>query len=173
MIRVLISAVLLLVGCRGENQHSASDKTGAPHEVLGETNKGKNEVGNSIWTNSDSCEVVKIDSFSSGRLQGIFIVIKSQLVFDTSFIKQTICKLKTSYPLDGKSSISFFSEKKYAGYKDDLFFNAQRSLPESEYPKWLENYYLGEFNSETSAYVTYPASYKVGKRKVFNITVCP
>ena len=117
-------------------------------------------------------EIAKIDFYGSW-LQRIFVVISSSKVNDTIMIKQIIWSLKTIYPLNNKSRISFFSERKYANYKTELFFGKQNLLPQSEYKNWMDFYYLGEYDFETNQYLTYPESNKIINKKIFIIKGSP
>ena len=115
--------------------------------------------------------IANID-YLEDELIRIFVVINSALVNDTTIIRQIICELKKSYPLDNNSYISFFSDKKYANYKDELFFNERKSLPESEYRNWLDSYYLGEFEFDTLTFKTFPVSNFMDRQKTYKIKSC-
>ena len=117
---------------------------------------------------SDIFEIADID-YLENNIQRIFVVISPQNVGDTSIIKQIIDVLQQSYPLDNKSNISFFSEKKYAHYKTSLFTDEQHAIPKAEYQHWKDNHYLGEYAFETKQYKTFPASSKWNKQKNYHI----
>jgi len=102
-------------------------------------------------------EVALIDSIGD-YIQRIFVVISYNDANDTSVIKHNIKEIKKSYQISNTTAVSFFSEKKYANYKDVLFFNRGHPLPEEEYEKWMEYYYLGEFNNKTNIYKSFPGS---------------
>jgi hypothetical protein len=117
---------------------------------------------------SDFFEIVDI-GYHDSRAQTIFVVISPKNVNDTSIIKQIINAVKQTYPLANKSSISFFSEKKYANYKTELFTDETSLLPKTEYQKWKDNYYLGEYEFKTTEYKTFPASSKWRNQKTYHI----
>jgi hypothetical protein len=121
-----------------------------------------------VHIKSDIFEIADID-YLENKIQRIFVVISPQNVNDTSIIKQIIAALKQSYPLDNKSNISFFSEKKYAHYKTSLFTDEQHLLPKTAYQNWKDNHYLGEYAFETMQYKTFPASSKWKKQKNYYI----
>jgi hypothetical protein len=127
---------------------------------------------NDQFVKSDFFEIAKID-YHGKLLQRIFVVILSENVNDTSVIRQTICELKKSYPLDNNSNISFFSDKKYADYKTELFMDGKNLLPQTEYKSWMDSYYLGEYEFKTNQYNTYPVSSTKEKQKSYRLNCCP
>lgn len=111
-------------------------------------------------------EVVKMD-YHNHWMQRIFVVVDSRKVYDTSFIDQVICTLQQRYPLTEKSAVSFFSDKKYADYKTELFMNESgMSLSATEYKNWSYSY-LGEYEFETNEYKTFPLSDSMNKQHVY------
>ncbi len=114
-------------------------------------------------------EIVSNDYYKD-YLQRVFIVIDSTRVLDSLFIQKVVCELKTQYDFQERTSVSFFTEKKYANYKTNLFVNEDHSLPRFEYNNWLNFYYLGEFDNEDKTYKTFPVSSNRGlKQKLFYI----
>lgn len=120
---------------------------------------------------SDFFEVANIDTQGTW-LQRIFVVIPPASVNDTAKIRQVICALKLSYPLTDQSNISFFSEKRYANYKSELFDDGKQVFSQADYDKWMNDEYLGEYALETEEYQTFPASNKPAKQKRFYIQNC-
>jgi hypothetical protein len=121
---------------------------------------------------SDIFKIAGIDTLEN-KIQRIFVVISPKNANDTSIIRQIIGVLKASYPLDNKSSISFFSEKKYANYKAVLFIDGKHLLPKTEYQNWKDNYYLGEYNLENMKYKTFPVSSRWDRQKTYSIDPAP
>lgn len=119
---------------------------------------------------SDDFEIVKID-YHRDRLQRIFVVVQLEKVYDTVLISRVICTLKNSYPLDKNSNISFFSDKKYADYKTELFMDGDDLLPTTEYENW-NNSYLGEYEFETNEYKTFPNSSLKNNQKEYKLNGC-
>ncbi|MEY5046747.1 MAG: hypothetical protein RLZZ175_106 [Bacteroidota bacterium] len=118
----------------------------------------------SVETKFGNFEIAKID-IHNNQLQRIFVVINPKSVEDTTFIKSIIYKLKTDYKANKHTNISFFSDKKYADYKTELFIDNQL-LPSSEIGNWFDYYYLGEYEFESNSYQTYPHS-NIKRKKVF------
>lgn len=123
---------------------------------------------------SDLYEVALVD-YHISRLQRIFVVISGENVDRLVTIRAIICELKENYPVDEKSNISFFTEKKYANYVSDLFDTGGEQISEEmerDYNDWLNHYYLGEFEFETYSYEIFPASKKPVKKKQFQLEAC-
>lgn len=120
---------------------------------------------------TDLFEVAKLD-FHENTIQRIFVVIEPNDVNDTLKIRQIICQLTDYYNLDKNSDISFFSDKKYANYKTELFMDDQHLLPPSEYKNWLSNYYLGEFEFASRQYKIFPECNIEHKQKTFILNRC-
>jgi hypothetical protein len=172
MIRYLIIVTFLLTACSDNNKHTQTSdvKTDSAKQTLVKTiNKSEKSRH---FIKSDFFEIVNID-YHGDLLQRIFVVIPPDKVNDTSIIKQTICVLTKSYPLNNKSNISFFSDKKYANYKTELFMDGKNLMPQTEYKNWLNDYYLGEYEFETKEYKTFPVSSKMDKRKTYRLNGCP
>lgn len=142
------------------------DKTQTP------TDTSKNTAIKTTFIQSDLFEIAKID-YEREFLQRIFVVIHPDQVNDTALIRQIIGELKKSYPLSYKSNISFFPDKKYANYKDELFFQEKSPFPESDYQTWRDSYYIGEYDFETQTFITFPFSNFIKRRKVYKIDVGP
>jgi hypothetical protein len=131
----------------------------------------KSITQNQNYITSDFFEIALID-YHKDYLLRIFVVIDPEKAYDTSMIRQTICLLKYSYPLDKKSNISFFSEKKYANYKTELFMRGEHLLPMKEYRNWMDSYYLGEYDFMTNYYRAFPSSSKSVKQKTYRLKSC-
>lgn len=169
MTKYLFLASIILYSCSVDSKEKpdATDK-------LVKTSEIKTPSSSTIDTNSqiiitpnslqdskfNQVEVALIDSFGD-FIQRIFVVISYDDANDTSLIKHNIREIKKSYQISNTSAVSFFSEKKYANYKDVLFFNRDHPFPEEEYTKWREVYYLGEFTCKSNIYKSFPASNKV------------
>jgi hypothetical protein len=115
-------------------------------------------------TNYNNFEVAYLD-FHKDWLQRIFISIDTVNIYDTLLIQSIICEIQTLFDPDEKSSISFFSEKKYADYKTTLFIDENHLFPMEEYDNWMNYYYLAEYEFETNEYKTYPSCGKDYKRQ--------
>jgi hypothetical protein len=118
----------------------------------------------------DDFEIAKVD-YHRGKLQRIFVVVRSEKVNDTAFICQVISTLKKSYPIEKNSNISFFSDKKYADYKTELFMDGDDLLPTTEYENWNKSY-LGEYEFETNEYKTFPNSSLKNNQKEYKLNGC-
>ncbi len=123
-----------------------------------QTNEKVKEVKKVVPDNTifENFEVVYLD-YHRDWLQRIFVVIKPDNVYDTLIINSVICELKSLFEVDSKSNISFFSDKKYADYKDKLFTIKGHLLPKDKYDNWMNYYYLAEFDFETNNYKTFPS----------------
>ena len=115
-------------------------------------------------------EIADIDS-RRGIWERIFVVIDTKKVHDSSVINKVVCEINKS-PAVQRADISFFSDKKYAGYKDVLFFSKESMLPEDEYPDWRNKYYLGEFEKSTNTYTAFPAAVTNVNKKVYRLKPC-
>lgn len=114
-------------------------------------------------------EVIRHDEISDRY----FVVLDSNLVYNYELITQMICELSSQNDVTLNSDISFFSEIKWADYKDILFSNPDKKYPKEEYQKWLNSYYLGEFDFKNRVYRAYPVSQpESNKRKNRIIKEC-
>lgn len=171
MLGLSIILTLFLAACSGGNENVQTNTISADsakHELVDNIKAPGRDTG---FIESDIFEIANLD-YQGGWLQRIFVAIHPGSVNDTAMIRQAICILKNHYPLGSKSNISFFSDKKYANYKDILFMHSKSPLPQSEYKNWMESYYLGEYEFETNRYHTFPGSYKAGKQKEYTLNSC-
>lgn len=168
-----ISSISLLIFCGCNNDNATVNKIeNIPDAQIDTVEKNSNTIVSDL-IKLNFCEVVRLEYYNRS-LQRIFVVISPDAAGDILLIQQAICTFQSVYPVDNHiSNVSFFSDKKFAGYKDELFFSTDKSLPKHEYAKWLDFYYLGEFNFQAMEYVTYPASYQAGKQKRLKIKNCP
>ncbi|MES1182034.1 MAG: hypothetical protein ABUL44_04490, partial [Flavobacterium sp.] len=97
-----------------ETKIPSSNTTDTNSEILITPNSQHNSKFNPV-------EVALIDSIGD-YIQRIFVVISYDNANDTSVVKHTIREIKKSYQMSNTTAVSFFSEKKYANYKDVLFF---------------------------------------------------
>lgn len=100
-------------------------------------------------------QVAKIDSIK-GSIQRLFIVIDSAEVHNYEVIQEIVNEVCANYNLDNKSRLSFFCDEKYADYMDNLFLGNQTEFTVDDYYKWMDHYYLGEFDFSTKVYMSYP-----------------
>ena len=120
-------------------------------------------------TDYKNFKVVYLD-FYNDRLQRVFVTMDKLNIYDTTMIHSIICEIKTLFDIDKKSNVSFFSEKKYADYKTELFIDEGHPLPLEEYENWMNYYYLAEYEFQNNEYITYPSCRKDCKRKqIFDI----
>lgn len=120
----------------------------------------------------DNFEVVYLD-FHENRLQRVFVTIDTSKIYDASMIQSIVCEIQTLFDINKKSNISFFSEKKYADYKTNLFVNEEgRTSPIEEYYNWMNYYYLAEYEFETNEYKIYPSCRKDYKRQKTIKIIC-
>lgn len=108
-------------------------------------------------TNCDSFEIAYLH-YHQDCLARVFVVIDTANVYNRSIIQAIIGNIQTLFEVEQTSNISFFSEKKYADYKTDLFIYEEHSLPIEEYDNWMNYYYLAEYDFETRKYQTFPST---------------
>ena len=93
-----------------------------------------------------SFTVTRTDS----RSQRVFVVIDSNTLTDINKIKTIIKQVDSMYKFKDDLNVSFVSDSKYAGYKDEL----EETKGISYYEFYLN--YLGEYNKGTKIFWTYP-----------------
>jgi len=114
--------------------------------------------------------VALIDSIDS-KIQRVFVVIDS---INIEVIQNAICEVSQNYRLTERSNISFFTDEKYANYKDEVFFminddpfkDENNYLPIEEYENWRNEYYLAEYDLKSKELVLFPAN--VNKKPALN-----
>jgi hypothetical protein len=159
----LISILLLnFIACTNSKFNDTSELTnGSKNTQIESTIQNS-----SLLLTKTKAEIAYYDSIS----KRYFVVIDSSIVFDKKIIKQVIRDLEENNETSLKASISFFSDYKWANYKDILFINTPIKYPIEEYSNWLNFYYQGEFDFQTREYHTFPISdSKLHKRKTFKI----
>ncbi len=161
---LLLIAILIAASCT--NQQTNSTWRGVSDQVKEDSVDLFNIAQNTKIKGAPNYEISKVDD-SNGHIQRVFVVINSSSVYDTSQISRITFSLKSQYALDNKSNISFFSDRRYADYKDNLFDGTSPSLSMSEYKNWLDLYYLGEYSFESNQYATFPACAQPNKQKVY------
>src|SRR5690554_5216760 len=134
------------------------------------------ELETNIEKQDSLFEIASID-YHNKSIQRIFVVIPTEKVNNQDYIKSVVCSLNTDYKLTSKSHISFFVEKRFAGYKENVFegmstIGGMTSEEQVEYKKWLNTYYLSEYDCSTREYLTYPASGNSEKMKKYLIKEC-
>ncbi|XVJ65864.1 MAG: hypothetical protein HEQ40_06785 [Lacibacter sp.] len=87
---------------------------------------------------------------TDNRNQRVFVVIDSNILADIKKIKAIIKQIDNKYKFRDDLNISFVSNPKYAGYKDELEENKGISY----YEFYLN--YLGEYNKDTKIFWIYP-----------------
>ena len=107
----------------------------------------KNETTNNSNKSDSLYYVVRSDT----RSQRIFVVIDSNILTDINKIRIIIKEVDKAYKFKDDLNVSFVSDSKYAGYKDEL----EEVKAISYYEFYL--HYLGEYNKDTKIYWTYPA----------------
>ncbi|MDA7803631.1 hypothetical protein N8987_03565 [Crocinitomix sp.] len=120
---------------------------------------------------SSNFKVVLFDVNQSNELFRVFIQTDMNQLNNKDSLYNMICELSDFYALDSSAYISFFTEQKYANYKEELF--TSDSLDQLVYEKWRNNYYVGEFEFSTREFIKYPASPNLDGRMVHMlITPC-
>ena len=89
--------------------------------------------------------------------QRVFVVIDSNILKDINKIRTIIKQVDKKYKFYNDLNVSFVSDFKYAGYKDEL----EETKDISYYEFYLN--YLGEYNKKTKIFWTYPA---LGDKKI-------
>lgn len=166
MRRLFYISVLCWCACSG-NQAESTTKTGADGPPLTPVYT-PHSAPTADLIKTDDFEVARLD-YNQNRLQRIFVVIRPGNAADTTFIGQTIRSLINHYPVDDHTGVSFFSDKKFANYKDELFVAEGHPLPETEYENWRNFYYVGEFEFKTTLYMTFPVANRPGRQKVYKL----
>lgn len=111
------------------------------------SNPKPSKVFEKIDTNNLLFTVARIDTSN----QRVFVIIDSAIITDIDKIKTIIKQVDDSYQFQYDLNVSFFSNSKYAGYKDE--FEDKGVLSAKEF---FQNY-LGEYNRHTKTYWAYPA----------------
>lgn len=170
-ITLTILTLALLCAC-SENQQDASPTKSistAIHQPALEETTNDNQVDT---LESENFQIAFFD-FHKGALTRLFIVIPENRVNDYELISEIVCDIENHYEVYDHTSLSFFSDMKYAGYKDDLFINESHPLEMAEYDKWMDSYYMAEFQYGSRDYQTYPVTQNMDKRKRGRIKACP
>ena len=167
MKRSLISILLIsLVAC--DNREVSYSKVLKPDLEAKQLQEIKEE-DSSIFATIEKAKISSYDVLS----KRYFVIIDSSIVYDYRVISHIICELTVNNETDSNTSISFFTNQKWANYKDLIFSNIPEKHPIEEYQNWLNIYYQGEFDFKTREYNTYPVSDpKMNKRKSSSIKKC-
>ncbi len=164
---ILVFILFICISCGNRTNGPKHSQEKEPEEKNEQTSNSKlNERSKVIpkKIHYENFDVVYKD-FYGDRLQRVFITIASDDIYETLILKSIICEIKKMYKIDKKSSISFFSESKYADYKTTLFIDEGHLFPLEEYENWMNFYYLAEYDFETNEYRTYPVCRKNYKRR--------
>lgn len=136
---------------------------------------GQNELSVESSAKESSIYQVALVDYHQDWIQRIFVVIPSEEVRNVELIQDIVCELEDKYPVEGRSNISFFTEKKYANYKSDIFVSTGSEFTDEEmleYQKWRNDYYLAEFEYENGIYIIFPSAEIAGKKKKFKLSKC-
>jgi len=165
-----ILTLFLLISCGDPEQNESRreiNMTRIQKPVLEKTT-----IKTQIDTLKSENFTIALFDFHRGELTRLFIVIPEDKVFDYDLISEIVCEIETHYKVHEHTNLSFFPDNKYAGYKDSLFINENHPLEMTEYDKWMDSYYMAEFQYSSREYQTYPATQKMNKRKKEKIKAC-
>lgn len=133
---------ILIASCnRSPNNSKGTVNDRKEHVDSSKVKKAKSKTKDSLYS------IVRIDK----RSQRVFVVIDSAMTNNLKKIGFIIGQIKKAYQFDGQLNISFVSDSKYAGYKDELEMSAGISYWE------FYNHYLGEYDQLSKEYWTFPA----------------
>lgn len=149
-----------------QNHSKSTYSLDSQHIQDKESNNKKEESAKIVseQTQPKNYEIALLD-FYKGKLQRVFVTIDSTKIKNTELIKSIICEIKNLPQVESGTSVSFFTEKKYANYKDILFINEGHPQPIAEYENWKNYYYLAEYDFLSKAFRTYPGCEIFVKRK--------
>lgn len=169
-IALTISSLILLFSCNGIIQEESSNET--TDRAIQETVSVDNDFKNKIDTLKSEYFSIALLDFHRGELTRLFIVIPEDNVYNYELISQIVCEIENHYEVFDHTNLSFFPDKRYAGYKDSLFINENHPLEMSEYEQWMDSYYMAEFQYGSRDYQTFPATQKMKKKKREKIKAC-
>jgi len=134
--------ILLIVSCKN------NDTNDQKNSLLKQSTK----LNNSLY------QIVKLDSLNSRY----FVVIDTSITKDFAKICSIVLEIEENYLNQNINNkffhVSFFSDVKYAKYKDELKLSILNIWPK---------HYLAEFNSEKGELVIYPLI--PAKQKIFKL----
>jgi len=164
-----IITLLLLISWRGieQNELRTENVTEIQQTIL-EKSACENQIDTLI---SENFTIARFD-FHLGELYRLFLVIPEDKVFDYVLILEIVCEIENHYKVYEHTRLSFFPDIKYADYKDFLFINENHPLQMTEYDKWMDSYYMAEFQYSSRDYQTYPTTQNMNKRKKVRIKAC-
>lgn len=85
------------------------------------------------------------------RNQRVFVVLDSPILADIGMLRKIVKDVDSQYGFNDDLNISFVSNEKYAGYKDELW--KIKGVP---YEEFYRNY-LGEYNKKSKVVWIFPA----------------
>ena len=86
------------------------------------------------------------------RNQRVFVVLDTNYLADLRKITTIVKHIDSNYKFKDNLNVSFFSNAKYVGYKDE--FGSQTSTPDTNF---FRNY-VGEYSKKSKEFWTYPSS---------------
>jgi hypothetical protein len=105
---------------------------------------------NDITGNQNKIKTLFTVARTDNRSQRVFVVIDSSTLTNINKIRAIIKQVDSKYKFKDDLNVSFVSDNKYAGYKDEL----EETKGISYYEFYLN--YLGEYNKGTKIFWTYP-----------------
>ena len=154
-------SILIFLGCTNSTQENKLSDVLI--EDIDETENADTTDEILYFVEINNAEIVKIDKYNSR----FFLTIDKEILTDNSAINEIICDVEFWYETDSNFHISFFTQKKWANYKDELF-KENSKFSKEEYKNWMNDYYLGEFDFNKRKISTYPtAENNKNKREVY------
>ncbi len=118
----------------------------------------------------DYYRTVSLD-YSGKWLQRIFVESSPEIIERSEKLINIICDLDSLYDFEKGTSVSFFYDKKYAKYIDELIVEYEELDKDSFINNWENEMYIGEFVCDSNMLILYPYS-TTHKHKVVRINPC-
>ena len=138
------------------NDQEQSDKANSVVDTI-EVEEHKTEPKELIAV-PNQYKVVSLDYDNKDWLQRIFVESQTEIIENTRELKEIICDLDSMYTFDEGTSVSFFSDAKYAKYLDKLLEGLDSSQLHLFANNWKNEIYIGEFECDSNKLTLYPVS---------------
>lgn len=104
-------------------------------------------------------KVISLDYTPNNWFQRVFVEAQLEVISESKILRKIICDLDSVYEFEKGTSVSFFTEGKYAKYIDETDTEEMDSLEaDSFFKNWKNEIYIGEFECDSNKLELYPVS---------------
>lgn len=169
----LIIILLFCIGCNApEKSNNVQERENKKDSVVNTIKAEEHKLEpKELIVVPNQYKVVSLDYDNKDWLQRIFVESQTEIIGNSKELEAIICDLDSVYSFDKGTSVSFFSEAKYANYLDKLLDGIDSSQLQLFANNWKNEIYIGEFDCDLNKLTLYPYS-EIHEHTMLEIASC-